>query len=141
MKNLISPTTAAQLLLEDQDDSALPVGSALPNQNTARKLNVLIEKSTAKKQSQAIDPSPLTALNQREKQFKKKTFLKATYGKDYQKSRDQILKENREIKDTLADIGFSKPGAIPDSYLFQSESNSRVWLEKHGRANMVFSQE
>lgn len=118
----------------------MPVGSALPNLDMAKKLQKQIEvkmKRNLKKNVVANDASPLTALD-RDKQFKKKSFLKATFGKAIT-SRD--VEEEKEMTDFIAEIGYSQRGAIPDSYLFRGEKDSRVWMEKRGKANMVFSEE
>jgi hypothetical protein len=67
--------------------------------------------------------------------------LKATFGKSYKQSREEFFEENKQIKEHLADIGLSSTNAIPNSYLFQSESSSQLWLEKHGKANLIFTKE
>ena len=69
------------------EDSALPLGSAVPFRNPT-KLNRHIE-STNKKEKHSTKKvmhtllSPLTATNKREQKFKKN--LEGTYGKNYDK--------------------------------------------------------
>ena len=94
--------------------------------------------------------SPLTAFNQREKQFKRN--LSKTYGRDYniqepapakspmpdQESRRrreawEEQAERREMLESLRDLNLSNETEIPNSFLYQPESDCRHWMVKRGK--------
>ena len=121
-------------------DSALPLGSGIPKLNPI-KLNENIQNSSKanKVQFHKKLQSPLTAFNNREKKFKKD--LTGTYGKNYKidESKDNFterleeLKERKEEKEQMKDLNLSNASAIPNSYLYQPDSESRNWMLKRGK--------
>lgn len=91
--------------------------------------------------------SPLTAFNVREKQYKRS--LSGTYGKNYKKSdngakqttydqKQQVLQEKKEMRELLADLNLASSSAIPNSYLYQPESEAREWMRKRGKGNLIY---
>lgn len=141
-KFLRMPTAIENTLV----DSALPLGSGIPKLNPI-KLNENIQISTKKEKKIQFHnklQSPLTAFNHREKQFKKD--LTGTYGKNYKinESKDNFterleeLKERKEEKEQMKDLNLSNSSAIPNSYLYQPDSESRNWMVKRGKDKQAY---
>jgi hypothetical protein len=53
-------------------------------------------------------------------------------------SRREAADKKKEEHDLTKDIAFDKTSAIPDSYLFQPESDSRRWMLKRGKSKMCY---
>ena len=126
-------------------DSALALGSGIPKLNPI-KLNENIQNSSKANKVHFHNKlqSPLTAFNNREKKFKKD--LTGTYGKNYKadESKDNFterleeLKERKEEKEQMKDLNLSNASAIPNSYLYQPDSESRNWMLKRGKDKQAY---
>ena len=130
-------------------DSALPLESGIPQLN-ANKINSKIQDSQKKDfKAQMLNniQSPLTAFNIREKQYKRS--LSGTYGKNYKKTekgrkqpscehKPEALQEKKDMKELLADLNLGSSSAIPNSYLYQPESEAREWMQKRGKGNQIY---
>lgn len=121
------------------DSALLPLDSGIPKMN-AKKINKDIQKSNKKDNPNKSKlweiKTPLTAFNNREKQYKQRS-LSGTYGKNYKtpvkeetetdskaepteslRTKRERVDQRKEFNELTKDVNFEKTSAIPNSYLF-----------------------
>jgi hypothetical protein len=54
------------------------------------------------------------------------------------RTKRERVDQRKEFNELTKDVNFDKTSAIPNSYLFQPESESRRWMLKRGKDKQVY---